>query len=533
MAADPFAPVTAANTSPGSIGNAPPWLRPKPLNAGPTPLGMTSGGLMGGRGLPPPPSRTPPNFNAGGADTSNDAVGGATPFHPPSFNVGGADTSNDPLAPKPLGNPAPNGAPPAPSAPAAPLGAPSGLHDGSTAQANAAFQQAIASGRLTQQQVGQWQQLQASGQLPSYEELNNPDTRAAAEAKMRMYYFNAMPGDKQGAMNAQAQFMDNVPNSSSQAVAPLGLNRNAETGGAMNGMPGTDGFGGVPAAPAAPGAPGAPTPGTPGTGGGQDIFGTGNNPDPKNQLASLIAGQNGGLPSLSTDFSTQEHEGADAAYKGASQFFDQDFNRERSALETQLSNEGFTRGSEAWNNAVGDMERRHNEARTGAAFTAQGVGHGQAGDLFLRALQARSQMAGEGDRSADRDLSRYGIDRNADLARYGIDRNSDNTRYGIDKNSDTSRYGTDTAAALALRRLGLDENSQEFGQLMQLISSSRGGVNVPNFGAPAPLDVGGANAIAANNANANANRTAANRGLFASLGASALNGIDWNSLFGG
>jgi hypothetical protein len=70
----------------------------------------------------------------------------------------------------------------------------------------------------------------------------------------------------------------------------------------------------------------------------------------------------------------------------------------------------------------------------------------------------------------------------------------------------------------------MTQDSTDFNQLMALINSSRGGVNVPNFGSPQPLDVSGANGIASGNANANAGRNASDNASLAGLGGALLGG---------
>lgn len=194
---------------------------------------------------------------------------------------------------------------------------------------------------------------------------------------------------------------------------------------------------------------------------------------------------------MNFDFDGLQRAASDAAYRRSTQFMDEDFAREDDALESRLVNQGFARGSEAFNNESSRLSRGHNSARQGAALAAQEAGHRQA----------------------------LGI-ANLGLGRYGID---------------TSRRTTmDTAglsADLALRRLGLDEDSQGFAQLMALISGARGGVNVPNFGAPNPLDVGSAYNIAGRNNDSQLNRDASDRTNWFNLGGSALSGFDWSSLF--
>lgn len=235
-----------------------------------------------------------------------------------------------------------------------------------------------------------------------------------------------------------------------------------------------------------------------------------------------------GLPPIDTDFSGQAQRGADAAYKGATQFFDQDFTRDRNALQAQLANQGFAVGSEGYNNELNRMERAQNAARENAAFMAQGVGHSQSGDLLMRALQSRAALMGEREGNANRALGARGQDVGRDTAMAGVAASS----AAAANNANNARYGIDTNRDLALRGYGITQDQMDFNQLMQLISGARGGVNMPNFGNPQPLDVTGANSIASGNANAAANRSAYDRGAMAQLGAAAMGSLPWNNIWG-
>lgn len=50
------------------------------------------------------------------------------------------------------------------------------------------------------------------------------------------------------------------------------------------------------------------------------------------------------------------------------------FNKRQSALETQLANQGIGRGTEAWNNAMGEMNQSRNDAYTQAALQGMNIG---------------------------------------------------------------------------------------------------------------------------------------------------------------
>lgn len=239
-----------------------------------------------------------------------------------------------------------------------------------------------------------------------------------------------------------------------------------------------------------------------------------------------------GLPEIDTDFSGAAKRGADAAYKGATQFFDEDFARDRSGMENKLINQGFAPGTEAFDNAMGLMLRGQNAAYQNAGFMAQGVGHAQSGDMLVRALTSRRDLLGERERMADRIYGQTMGVAGMDLERRGQDSGSQAARANAQASANASMYATDAAsrgraldAELGLRELGLRTDQMSFDQMMTLADSARGGVNMPDFGAPAPLDVGSAHQIASGNANAAENRRASDRAGLYGLGAAALGGF--------
>lgn len=244
-----------------------------------------------------------------------------------------------------------------------------------------------------------------------------------------------------------------------------------------------------------------------------------------------------GMPALDTDFSDAAQRGADAAYAGATQYFDEDFGRDRAALESRLSNQGFAVGSEAYNDELSRMERGQNAARANAAYMAQGVGHNQSGALLMRALQSRGALMGERERNADRIHGQSMGVAGLGLGARGQEMGRDTSMAGISASAaananaaNAQRYGIDTNRDLTLRRYGMEGDQMDFNQLMQLIGAGRGGVNMPNFGSPQPLDVGSANQIASGNANAGLNRSASDRMALAQLGGAALSGVNWNNI---
>lgn len=227
------------------------------------------------------------------------------------------------------------------------------------------------------------------------------------------------------------------------------------------------------------------------------------------------------LTPMNTDFGAQEQRAGDAAYRGATQFMDEDFGRDRNALESQLINQGFAPGSQGFNDQMSRLQRGQDQARTSAALSAVGVGNQEAGNLFLRALQARQQQVGERGNEADREFGQSLGIANLGLGARGQDIGLQSAATG----AAASTHAADLANDLGMRRLGLDANNQDFQQMMSLLGGSRGGVNMPNFGNPAPIDVTGAGSLANQSTQIGNQATAArNAGLYG-LGAAAIGAL--------
>lgn len=76
------------------------------------------------------------------------------------------------------------------------------------------------------------------------------------------------------------------------------------------------------------------------------------------------------------------------AYDAATSFSAPRQQREQAALETQLSNQGFERGSEGWNNAARDLTERQSSANNTLMSQLQG-------QIFNQGLQDRQQQMSE------------------------------------------------------------------------------------------------------------------------------------------
>lgn len=95
------------------------------------------------------------------------------------------------------------------------------------------------------------------------------------------------------------------------------------------------------------------------------------------------------------NFGAERQKVEDALYGRSTGRLDPEWNQRQQALETQLLNQGFTRGSEAYNNAIGDFERQREAAYSGARNDAIAAGGGEQSRLFADALAGRQQGVGE------------------------------------------------------------------------------------------------------------------------------------------
>lgn len=92
----------------------------------------------------------------------------------------------------------------------------------------------------------------------------------------------------------------------------------------------------------------------------------------------------------------------DALYKNQTQYLDPQFTQSQDKLENQLANQGITRGSEAWNNAMNNFGRQKQQAYESARQSATGQGVNAASSLFQNQLaggqfvnQAQGQQFGQ------------------------------------------------------------------------------------------------------------------------------------------
>lgn len=101
----------------------------------------------------------------------------------------------------------------------------------------------------------------------------------------------------------------------------------------------------------------------------------------------------------STPFSYDTSQGLqkaqDALYARNTQYLDPQFQREQSQLETQLTNQGIPRDSEAWTNAMQQFNANKNQAYESARNDAISGATGQSMTQLQEALAARNQPLNE------------------------------------------------------------------------------------------------------------------------------------------
>jgi hypothetical protein len=85
----------------------------------------------------------------------------------------------------------------------------------------------------------------------------------------------------------------------------------------------------------------------------------------------------------------------DAIYGRNTQYLDPQFDRQQSQLETQLTNQGIPRDSEAWNNSMQSFNANKNQAYESARNDAISQSTGQSATQLQEALAARNQPLNE------------------------------------------------------------------------------------------------------------------------------------------
>jgi hypothetical protein len=108
------------------------------------------------------------------------------------------------------------------------------------------------------------------------------------------------------------------------------------------------------------------------------------------QASGLGAGLNNSAKiqtNLGLDPTLLNQQAVDALYKANTQYLDPQFAQSQAKMESQLANQGITRGSEAYNNAMFNFNNQKQQAYTDARNQAIGQGTAAAQGLFGMGLQ--------------------------------------------------------------------------------------------------------------------------------------------------
>jgi hypothetical protein len=108
------------------------------------------------------------------------------------------------------------------------------------------------------------------------------------------------------------------------------------------------------------------------------------------QAGALGAGLNNSATiktNLGLDPTLLNQQAVDALYKANTQYLDPQFAQSQAKMESQLANQGITRGSEAYNNAMLNFNNQKQQAYTDARNQAIGQGTAAAQGLFGMGLQ--------------------------------------------------------------------------------------------------------------------------------------------------
>lgn len=90
-----------------------------------------------------------------------------------------------------------------------------------------------------------------------------------------------------------------------------------------------------------------------------------------------------------------QQQASDAAYQNAVRYLDPQFQRQQQSIESQLANQGITRGSEAWNNAMQQQDMARQQAYEGARNQAYLQGLQGAGQQYQQGMGTRQQQISE------------------------------------------------------------------------------------------------------------------------------------------
>lgn len=235
------------------------------------------------------------------------------------------------------------------------------------------------------------------------------------------------------------------------------------------------------------------------------------------------------LPGLDTDFSAMGDRVRNARFSRTTGLLNPEYDRARESTAQRLANAGIVEGSERWTEEMGRLDQQRDLSLERSSLDADIASGDEMSRLFTQALQARQQIGGERERGADRrytqTLGARGQLAGERLTQGGIDAQiaAANAQAGATASGHALQAAQAAAANdIARGRLGLDQDEQGFSQWLRAGTFARGGVNMPDFGTPIPLDVTGAAGVAQSGANAAAQTDASRNAGYAAIAAQLL-----------
>jgi len=184
------------------------------------------------------------------------------------------------------------------------------------------------------------------------------------------------------------------------------------------------------------------------------------------------------------DFAQQIKDAGDAVYGTQTQYVDQDFAKQDRSLEANLAAKGIPEGSEAWNQAKGELQQQRQQTLQGARNAATTQGFNVQQGLFgeqLAGAQFGNQAQGQ---AYDQALGRSGFYNSAQAQDFGqsldnaqLNNNAlgQNFQQGMQIVDQANKANNDTFnQRMSLAGLNNSALSQNFNQGMQVAGYNQG-----------------------------------------------------------
>jgi hypothetical protein len=141
--------------------------------------------------------------------------------------------------------------------------------------------------------------------------------------------------------------------------------------------------------------------------------------------------------------------------------------RRRAATESQLANQGITRGSEAWKNAMSDMGQQENDAYTQAGLQGITLGQSQQAQTYGQTMGNRNALsqdqqilANQQQNARGQSIQQEGINTQAATTAAQLGLQAQQSAAAMNEQNQQTRFGQQQANT----QLGMQANNQAFGQ---------------------------------------------------------------------